>query len=266
MGNNNYANAQKALQSVKLKNTRIILNKGKNEKQCVNITVYDNKGNLVTFKRGSKILDRFATSTIYTKESFQEIFEIIDSGENPYIDTLTKEECLANQNLDKILSKYEPPLPMIFRLHYGLAGGKPMTLRQIGEKLNLTGERIRNLIDRNRYDFQKKIRKNKVSAKKAVKELHVSEKNKSEKKVFEFETLTKIKGNIQQNIDDFVKEIDKLKADIEDYKEQQLHFEQKRKIAEEKIQELKYQLADLTIENNKVSKEMEKLKKKSFSG
>ena len=34
---------------------------------------------------------------------------------------------------------------MVLRLHYGLGGCKPMALREIGKKLGLTRERIRQI-------------------------------------------------------------------------------------------------------------------------
>jgi RNA polymerase primary sigma factor len=45
----------------------------------------------------------------------------------------------------RLLDEIEPREANILRLHYGLDGRKPMTLRQIGEKLDLTRERIRQI-------------------------------------------------------------------------------------------------------------------------
>ncbi|MHC4154800.1 MAG: sigma-70 family RNA polymerase sigma factor, partial [Planctomycetota bacterium] len=45
----------------------------------------------------------------------------------------------------RLLSNIEPREAKVLRLHYGLNGRKPLTLRQIGEKLNLTRERIRQI-------------------------------------------------------------------------------------------------------------------------
>jgi RNA polymerase primary sigma factor len=45
----------------------------------------------------------------------------------------------------RLLSEIEPREAKVLRLHYGLDGRKPLTLRQIGEKLNLTRERIRQI-------------------------------------------------------------------------------------------------------------------------
>ena len=45
----------------------------------------------------------------------------------------------------RLLNEIEPREANILRLHYGLDGNKPLTLKQIGEKLNLTRERIRQI-------------------------------------------------------------------------------------------------------------------------
>jgi RNA polymerase sigma factor (sigma-70 family) len=45
----------------------------------------------------------------------------------------------------KLLSKIEPREAEVLRLHYGLGGRKPLTLKEIGEKLDLTRERIRQI-------------------------------------------------------------------------------------------------------------------------
>jgi RNA polymerase primary sigma factor len=44
-----------------------------------------------------------------------------------------------------LLNKIEPREANILRLHYGLDGSRPMTLKEIGKKLGLTRERIRQL-------------------------------------------------------------------------------------------------------------------------
>ena len=44
-----------------------------------------------------------------------------------------------------LLERIEPREAEILRLHYGLDGRKPLTMRQIAEKMNLTRERIRQI-------------------------------------------------------------------------------------------------------------------------
>ncbi len=45
----------------------------------------------------------------------------------------------------KLLDKIELREAMVLRWHYGLDGRKPMTLKEIGKKLNLTRERVRQI-------------------------------------------------------------------------------------------------------------------------
>ena len=45
----------------------------------------------------------------------------------------------------KMLGQIDPREAEIMKLHYGLGGNKPLTLKEIGEKLDLTRERIRQL-------------------------------------------------------------------------------------------------------------------------
>jgi len=45
----------------------------------------------------------------------------------------------------RLLNEIEPREANVLRLHYGLDGKRPLTLRQIGEKLSLTRERIRQI-------------------------------------------------------------------------------------------------------------------------
>jgi RNA polymerase primary sigma factor len=45
----------------------------------------------------------------------------------------------------KLLNKIEHREANILRLHYGLDGSRPMTLKEIGKELGLTRERIRQI-------------------------------------------------------------------------------------------------------------------------
>jgi len=45
----------------------------------------------------------------------------------------------------RLLEEIDPREAQILRLHYGLGGAEPMTLKEIGKKLNLTRERIRQI-------------------------------------------------------------------------------------------------------------------------
>ena len=58
-------------------------------------------------------------------------------------DSLVEDEEIAKAI--RLLDKIEPREAHILKLHYGLGGRKPMPLRDIGKKLGLTRERIRQL-------------------------------------------------------------------------------------------------------------------------
>lgn len=45
----------------------------------------------------------------------------------------------------RLLAKMQPREANILKLHYGLGGNKPLTLKEIGEKLGLTRERVRQI-------------------------------------------------------------------------------------------------------------------------
>ncbi|MBN2183482.1 MAG: RNA polymerase sigma factor RpoD/SigA [Sedimentisphaerales bacterium] len=45
----------------------------------------------------------------------------------------------------KLLNEIDPREAEVLKLHYGLGGRKPLTLKEIGEKLDLTRERIRQI-------------------------------------------------------------------------------------------------------------------------
>jgi len=95
-----------------------------------------------------------------------QIVEILGSVRDTYTgdgtaDNQTLEETLQDQNTGKpedllvadeewtkvlgLLNEIDPREANVLRLHYGLDGRKPMTLKQIGRKLGLTRERIRQI-------------------------------------------------------------------------------------------------------------------------
>jgi len=60
----------------------------------------------------------------------------------PEDELVADEEC---KKVLRLLDEIEPREANVLRLHYGLDGRKPMTLKQIGQKLGLTRERIRQI-------------------------------------------------------------------------------------------------------------------------
>ncbi len=74
-------------------------------------------------------------------QSLEAILEDEHSG-------LPEDELAADEEKAKVLrllDEIEPREASILKLHYGLGSRKPMTLKQIGEKLGLTRERIRQI-------------------------------------------------------------------------------------------------------------------------
>lgn len=70
MTTNNYSRAEKELEAVKLNNIRIKLNKGTNQKQCTNMTIYDIEDEILE--------EKFSTSNVYNKGSFEIIYLYLD--------------------------------------------------------------------------------------------------------------------------------------------------------------------------------------------
>ncbi|WP_147645139.1 sigma-70 family RNA polymerase sigma factor, partial [Treponema pectinovorum] len=60
------------------------------------------------------------------------------------IDEKLMDESLKN-DIENVLLTLKPNEEKVIRLRYGLGGGKPMSLAQVGEKCNLTKERIRQI-------------------------------------------------------------------------------------------------------------------------
>jgi RNA polymerase primary sigma factor len=77
-------------------------------------------------------------------EQKEEPISGLDDGyaNNPENDMVASEE---KKKAIRLLDRIEPREAAILRLHYGLDGHKPMSLKQISEKLDLTRERIRQL-------------------------------------------------------------------------------------------------------------------------
>ena len=60
------------------------------------------------------------------------------------VDQKMMDESLKSE-IDEVLSTLKPNEEKVIRLRYGLGGNRPMSLAQVGEKCNLTKERIRQI-------------------------------------------------------------------------------------------------------------------------
>lgn len=102
--------------------------------------------------RKARIIHRIVETLGSTADSSN----LDESDEEPVIEAtvadnstgMPEEHLVASEEKAKILrllNKIDPRESAILRLHYGLDGGKPMTLKEIGKKLDLTRERIRQI-------------------------------------------------------------------------------------------------------------------------
>lgn len=102
--------------------------------------------------RKAKIIHRIVEVLSATKETWGQD----ESDETQMLETTLEDqstgrpedELVAYEEKAKalrLLDEIDPREAYILRLHYGLDGRKPMTLREIGKKLRLTRERIRQI-------------------------------------------------------------------------------------------------------------------------
>ena len=102
--------------------------------------------------RKAKIINRIVTVLSSTADNL----DADESGEEHLLETtledhstnLPEDELVADEEITKVLKlldKIDPREASILRLHYGLGGRSPMALRDIGKKLGLTRERIRQI-------------------------------------------------------------------------------------------------------------------------
>ncbi|MHC4640924.1 MAG: sigma-70 family RNA polymerase sigma factor [Planctomycetota bacterium] len=103
--------------------------------------------------RKAKIINRIvkilnsSTDSLDSDESLEEpIYDtaLEDQSTGKPEDALVADE--EKEKALKLLDEIEPREAKILRMHYGLGGREPMTLREIGKKLDLTRERIRQIL------------------------------------------------------------------------------------------------------------------------
>ncbi|MCG4584792.1 sigma-70 family RNA polymerase sigma factor, partial [Anaerosalibacter bizertensis] len=91
--------------------------------------------------------------TIDNDTSYIELQDLIPDNNYSLEETIVFKD--LEENLDKILSTLSPREKEILELRFGLRDNKPNTLQEIGDKYNLTRERIRQIESK----ALKKIRK-----------------------------------------------------------------------------------------------------------
>ena len=98
-------------------------------------------------KNISQIVDLLSGGTDLTSEETEESSSLEATLEDEHTgrpeDAIESDEECAKAV--RLLNKIDPREAEILRLHYGLDGHKPMSLKDIGKKLNLTRERIRQI-------------------------------------------------------------------------------------------------------------------------
>jgi len=87
--------------------------------------------------------------------SVKDIYLPDDTNDNQALDDTLQDYCLAPEDemvadeerakVLRLLDEIDPREANILKLHYGLDGTKPMTMKQIGQELGLTRERIRQI-------------------------------------------------------------------------------------------------------------------------
>ena len=93
------------------------------------------------FKNSSKPLSMDAP---LNEEEEDSMYEVLESSENPTPDETLLNESL-NREIERALSSLTEREAKIIRLYYGLNNKHPFTLEEIGEKINLTRERVRQI-------------------------------------------------------------------------------------------------------------------------
>ena len=77
-------------------------------------------------------------------EDSNNMYEVMSSDESPKPDKILMNESLRRE-IERSLSTLTPREADVIRLYFGLSGKYPMTLEEIGEKFDLTRERVRQI-------------------------------------------------------------------------------------------------------------------------
>lgn len=80
----------------------------------------------------------------FTQDEENRLLDVIQNEEQPSPDTSLMSESL-NAEIERALSKLSEQEAEIIKLYFGLGDDQPMTLEEIGDRFNLTRERIRQI-------------------------------------------------------------------------------------------------------------------------
>lgn len=80
----------------------------------------------------------------FTQDDENRLLDVIEDEEQSAPDTSLMSESL-NAEIEKALSKLSEQEAEVIKLYFGLADDQPMTLEEIGDRFNLTRERIRQI-------------------------------------------------------------------------------------------------------------------------
>jgi RNA polymerase primary sigma factor len=80
----------------------------------------------------------------FTQDEESRLLDVLENDELPAPDTSLMSESL-NAEIEKALSKLSEHEAEVIKLYFGLGDEQPMTLEEIGDRFNLTRERIRQI-------------------------------------------------------------------------------------------------------------------------
>lgn len=139
--------------------------------------VYKTKSEYNEFEQVAKMLnlsDSYVKEMLHISGDMISLDQEIDSSDSSAtmidfiedkINPRPEDECLNNSlkdELDKAMSSLKPVERRVLRMRYGLDGEKEMSLQEIGDRFNLTKERIRQIEKKAIVRMQHPVRKNRL--------------------------------------------------------------------------------------------------------
>lgn len=139
--------------------------------------VYKTKSEQNEFEQVAKMLnlsDSYVKEMLHISGDMISLDQELDSSDSSAtmidfiedkINPRPEDECLNNSlkdELDKAMSSLKPVERRVLRMRYGLDGEKEMSLQEIGDRFNLTKERIRQIEKKAIVRMQHPVRKNRL--------------------------------------------------------------------------------------------------------